>query len=111
MSVTLQAEVLEVHSGDDLVVLANLGVDNLFKKVRVRLYGVDTPDAYKASPGTEAGNIRDRVSSMVKGKKCLIEVHSQGRSSWVVTLYPGLDGTVESLNDILKSEGHVFNKG
>lgn len=109
MGTTMQVEVLEVHSGDDLVVMASLGVDNLYKKVRVRLHGVDTPDAYRASPGTEAGEVRDKVSRLVKGKKCLMEIHTQGRASWVVTLYTGISDVSETLNDILRSEGYVYN--
>ena len=106
----LQAEVLEVHSGDDLVLLANLGIDGLYKKVRVRLQGVDTPDAYKASPDTEAGILRDRVSRLLKGKKCTIDVHTQGKSSWVVTLFFGNQITNESLNEVLQNEGYVFKQ-
>jgi hypothetical protein len=106
----LQAEVLEVHSGDDLVVLADLGVDSLYKRVRVRLYGVDTPDAYKAAADTEAGQIRDKVARRVKGKKCAMEVHSQGKASWVVTLFVGVKADAYSLNNILIEEGYVFSQ-
>lgn len=108
MGTMLQAEVIEVHSGDDLVVMASLGVDSLYKKVRVRLQGVDTPDAYKAAPDTEAGEVREQVSSMVKGKMCTMDVHTQGKGSWVVTLYLDRDTDKESLNDILKKQGYVF---
>lgn len=106
----LQAEVLEVHSGDDLVLLVSLGVDSLFKKVRVRLHGVDTPDAYRATPDTEAGKVRDLVAKMVKGKKCTIDVHTQGKGSWVVSLYLGITDDAECLNVILQKQGYVFNQ-
>jgi len=105
-----QAEVLEVHSGDDLMLLVNIGIDSLYKKVRVRLQGVDTPDAYKAGVDTEAGKVRDRVSTLIKGKKCYIQAHSQspGKGGWVVTLYLEPSMKTETLNEILCQEGYVF---
>jgi len=105
-----QAEVQEVHSGDDLILLVSLGIDNLYKKVRVRLQGVDTPDAYKAGIGTEAGRIRDQVNQLVKGKKCVIIAHSQssGKGGWVVTLHIDNSMQTETLNEILRQEGYVF---
>ena len=104
------AEVQEVHSGDDLVLLVNLGIDNLYKKVRARLQGVDTPDAYKAAADTEAGIVRDRVKKLVKGKKCMIQVHANnsGKGGWVVTLHIDMEMRSETLNEILRQEGYVF---
>ncbi len=110
MGTLLQAEVLEVHSGDDMVLLASLGVDNLYKKVRVRLHGVDTPDAYRAAPGTEAGDVRDAVAKTVKGKRCTIDVHTQGKGSWIVSLYLGITDEAECLNTILQKQGYVFTQ-
>ena len=45
---TYDAEVREVFSGDDLVVLVDLGVESLWKRQRVRLAGGDTPNAISA---------------------------------------------------------------
>ena len=98
------------HSGDDLILLVSLGIDNLYKKVRVRLYGVDTPDANKAGSDTEAGRVRDQVNKLIKGKKCMIRAHSQGagKGGWVVTLHLDLSMNTETLNEILRQEGYVF---
>lgn len=105
-----QAEVLEVHSGDDLILLVSIGIDSLYKKVRARLQGVDTPDAYKAGADTEAGKVRDRVTKLLKGKKCYITAHSQssGKGGWVVTLHLDSSMRSETLNEILCQEGYVF---
>lgn len=107
---TYHAEVLEVHSGDDLVLLVSLGIDNLYKKVRVRLQGVDTPDAYKAGPDTKAGILRSRLVKMLKGKSCIIQTHSQSSSKggWVVSLHVDPSMRTETLNEILRQEGYVF---
>jgi len=104
------AEVQEVHSGDDMIILIDLGVDNLFKKVRARLHGVDTPDAYKEGPDTEAGRLRDRVKHLVKGKNVCIEVHNknQGKGGWLITMYFGVEPEGESLNTVLRDEGYIF---
>jgi len=78
-------QIEEVRSGDDLIVLVNLGVDNLHKRVRVRLAGVDTPDAYKVAAQTEAGQLRDTVRRLVRGT-CFIKVRRQTSASWLVEL-------------------------
>lgn len=100
----------EVHSGDDLVLLINLGVDNLLKRVRARLYGVDTPDAHKADSSTEAGKVRDWVRSMLMGKHCHVDLHSDKKGGWIITIYTtDRDGTV-CINKVLQDAGYVFNK-
>lgn len=104
-----EATVEEVHSGDDLVVLVNLGVDGLFKKVRARLRGVDTPSAYKAKHSTEAGTVRDDVRSVIGKHPCTLLLHSNGRGGWLITLTihpPGAEPI--NLNEYLISKGYVF---
>lgn len=100
----------EVHSGDDLMLLVNLGIDNLFKKVRARLHGVDAPNAYRAKPDTEAGQVRDEVKKMIQGARCQVQVVSQGKGGWIVILFihPPEGRTSVSLNDLLISRGYVF---
>lgn len=104
------SEVLDVHSGDDLILMVDLNHDNLYKRVRARLKGVDTPDAYQSKIDTEAGRIREYVRSVTYKKKCRIAVHGQNRGSggWLVTLYLGLDDTAQSLNEILQEQGYIF---
>lgn len=105
------AEVEEVHSGDDLILMVDLGVDNLYKKVRARLHGVDTPDAYRAEAGTAAGKIRDEVKRLVEGKECFIEALSYRKGSWIVNLYLPVHGKAPlCLNQHLKDQGYVFEK-
>lgn len=104
------ADVVEVHSGDDLVLLVNLGVDGLYKRVRARLKGVDTPSAFKASKGTEAGTIRDTLRDIVSQGKCSIDVHSQGKGGWLVTLLvTHRDGSgVTNVNEAMMAQGYVY---
>jgi hypothetical protein len=101
----------EVHSGDDLILLVDLGVDSLYKMVRVRLSGVDTPDAHKASPSSAAGRVRDSVKQMLHRKTCRIHVLSQNRGSWLVVLEIVKDGgSTVNLNELLINQGFVFKK-
>lgn len=101
----------EVHSGDDLVLLVNLGIDNLFKLTRARLRGVDTPSAFRAARDTEAGRVRDAVKAVVSEGKCSIELHSQGKGGWMVSLFvTSKDGReTVSVNQMLIDQGYVYS--
>lgn len=106
-----KADVEEVHSGDDLVMLVDLGVDGLLKRVRARLYGVDTPDAYKLDSNTEAGKVRDQVRKLTKGKRCEIDLHSDRKGGWIVTLYVReTPKELFNINDHLISLGFVYKQ-
>ena len=100
---------MEVISGDDLVLMVDLNIDDLFKRVRARLQGVDTPDAYHSKGDTIAGELRAEVRKLTKNKQCSIDVHSMGKGGWVVTLYihtPEAESL--NLNEMLKERGFVF---
>jgi hypothetical protein len=104
------ATVDEVHSGDDLVVMVDLGVDKLFKKVRCRLAGVDTPNAYKAKGDSEAGLVRDEVKKLVADGDCRIEVVTEGKGGWLILLFVRDRKSKEEINvnDYLARRGFVY---
>jgi hypothetical protein len=107
------ATVLEVHSGDDLMLMVDLNMDNLYKKMRVRLKGCDTPDAYKSALNSEAGRVRKMVQDMVKNKPCKLIRHSQSRNSWMITLLvcdKAEPQNYTNVNDHLIGMGYVFEK-
>ena len=107
---SFQATVEEVHSGDDVVVMADLGVDKLFKKVRCRLAGVDTPNAYKAKQDSDAGALREEVKQLTSSGDCRIEVVAEGKGGWLVTLFVKDRKSKEetNVNDYLKGRGFVY---
>lgn len=106
-----RVEVKEVHSGDDLVLLVDLGVDGLHKKVRARLFGVDVPSAYRASPKTPAGQIRDWVRDSLVNVECEIDLVSVGKGGWLVDLFViGKDHSSVCLNEVLRAKGFVYNR-
>lgn len=102
----------EVHSGDDLVAMVELGHDALYKLVRIRLQGVDTPDAYKAKADTPAGSVREQVRRWINAndKKCIIEKHAEGKGGWICTLYIRDGAEWVNLNERLIEMGYVYVK-
>lgn len=107
---TFTAEVQEVYSGDDLVLMVDLGIDNLHKRVRARLFGVDTPDGYREDGSSAAGKVREEVKKLVKGAICTITLHSERRTGWIVSIYlmNRASGDRISLNQHLIDQGYVF---
>ena len=93
-----------------MILLVDLNVDDLFKKVRARLQGVDTPDAFKSTGDTEAGRVRAEVRRITKGRQCRIDVHAQGRGGWKVTLFVLADDLHLNLNEKLRKDGFVFEQ-
>lgn len=111
MAVTLvkyEAEVVEVHSGDDMVLMVNLGVDGLYKRVRARLHGVDTPDAFRSANTTKAGEVRDQVRKITRDKECTITVHTTGKGGWIVTLEAPDGENLVNINELLIEQGFVY---
>lgn len=103
-----ECKVMEVISGDDLILLVDLNVEDLFKRVRARLRGVDTPSAYRQDGNVEAGRVRADVRKMTAKKQCRIDVHSQGRGGWVVTLFVQSGDEEMELNGALRDMGFIY---
>lgn len=104
------AEVKDVFSGDDLVVMVDLKVDDLWKRRRVRLHGVDTPNAVRAGPETPAGQLRAYVKNLCQGRELEIEVVSQGAAGWVVKAWVLLPTGPHNLNEDLCGQGYAYQR-
>lgn len=104
------AEVREVFSGDDLVVMVDLGVEGLWKKQRIRLAGVDTPNAIGAGTDTEAGKVRTYVRGLVRGQRVKLEIVNRVSSSWVVVLHVETPTGLLNLNEDLIQKGFKFKR-
>jgi endonuclease YncB( thermonuclease family) len=104
-------EVREVFSGDDLVAMVDLGVENLWKRQRIRLHGVDTPTAIGAAPDTDAGKVRAYIRNLTRGRKGRLTVVSRNTNSWVVTLVvETFEGTSVNVNEYLIAQGYQFKR-
>ena len=107
---TYAAEVRSVFSGDDLMLLIDLGVDDLYKRKRVRLYGVDTPNAVGQGHDTEAGKLRNQVLNLLRRRSLRLTVHKVEMSSWVGTVeVEAPEGNI-NLNELLIAKGYKFNR-
>ncbi len=100
-----RGEVRDVFSGDDLVVMVDLGAEDLWKRQRVRLHGVDTPNGMSSAPGSSAGQIRTYVRNLVKGKKVRIEVVKRTTNSWVSIVVVETPTGDHNLNEDLIAKG------
>ena len=104
-----RGRVTEVFSGDDLITMIDLGAEDLVKRVRIRLEGVDTPNAVRSAPNTSAGKIRSYVSAATKNRDCSFEVFARPRhNTWVarVTIHRK-EGDI-NLNQELINQGYKF---
>lgn len=101
-------EVREVFSGDDLVLMVDLGVEGLHKKQRVRLHGVDTPNAIKAAPNTSAGEIRNYVRRLTWRRPGHFEVVSRNVGSWVGILTVSTPTGQVNVNQDLIGKGYQY---
>lgn len=106
----LIGEVLQVFSGDDLIVLVDLQVESLFKKQRVRLFGVDAPNAVRSKTETAAGQIRAYVRALCKNRKIELKVISRGAASWVVTAWVVTENGLHNLNEDLIAQGYAYKR-
>lgn len=105
------ATVTQVRSGDDLTLLVDLRVDGLYKEVRVRLLGVDAPDAFKVKPGSPAIVIRNDVQKLTRDAQCRVIVHTAGRKGWIVELFAKKGNAEEiSINQMLIDQGYAWKK-
>ena len=103
-------EVREVFSGDDLVLFIDLGVEQLWKRQRVRLHGVDTPNAVGEPATSPAGMVREGVKRIARFRKGQFTVMSRNGTSWVGVLIVERTGGsgVLNLNQHLIDQGHVY---
>lgn len=103
-------EIKDVYSGDDLVVMVDLGYENLWQKRRIRLHGVDTPNAVNEGDDTEAGKIRRFVRSICRGRQGQLTIISKGVNSWVVDLTIQTPDGPLNLNTLLADQGYKFKR-
>jgi len=105
------AKIVDVFSGDDLIVMVDLGAEDLYKRQRIRLHGVDTPNAIGAGPDTEAGKVRAYVRSLVRDKTLNIKIQSKGANSWVAVVEVQTpEGVTINLNEELVNQGYAFKR-
>jgi hypothetical protein len=110
---TYSCLILDVFSGDDLVAMVDLKIEQLWKKQRIRLFGVDTPNAVNMADDTDAGAIRRQVRALSRNRRGVIKVHAKNHTSWICSLTIEADaahgGTID-LNEWLRVRGYIYNR-
>ncbi len=101
------AEVKEVYSADDMLIQVDLLIAGVQIQKRARLHGVDAPDAFKKSPDSEGGRLRDEVRRLVKGT-CKISIVKEVKGDLIVTLFYDRQGAQVNLNEELRERGFIF---
>lgn len=105
------AKVEAVLSGDDLILMIDLEVEGLHKRQRVRLNDVDTPNAVRQGPHTEAGKVRDAVARLCKDRPLRATVVSQTANAWIVVLEVHMpDDSFLNLNEFLIDKGYAYGR-
>mgnify|MGYP002759370126 CR=1 FL=1 len=98
-----------VFSGDDLVIMVDLRTEDLFKRQRVRLDGVDTPNAVGLPEDSPAGKVRKEVLSLVRNRSVRISRIRRKSTSWVAVVEILGDRPL-NLNDYLIQKGYDFKR-
>jgi endonuclease YncB( thermonuclease family) len=105
---TYSGKVVDVFSGDDICVMVDLRVEGLYKRQRVRLFGVDTPSAINAGPDSKAGEIRSYVRQITRDRPVTVTIKSRVGSSWVAVVVVNTRDGLLNLNDDLAAKGYEF---
>lgn len=106
-----RGKVVDVFSGDDLMIMLDLGVDDLHKKKRVRLSGVDAPNAVHEPDDSEAGKVRRIVRDLSRERECTVQVTNKIGNSWVAVVLIHTRDTTINLNELLIARGYQFKRG
>lgn len=103
---TYRAHVLEVYDGDTITVDIDLGLETWIRGVKVRLFGIDTPEV--RGPERPDGLIsRDWLRERILGKVIIIRTHKDKRGKygrWLGTLFSH-EAEQLSLNDQMVNLG------
>lgn len=118
MSEVYAGTVVEVSSADDLWVNVDICFDNLLKKQRVRLSGVDAPRVTKEANDIVADSLRSYVRQLCmkpdddfKPRQVRVHLLERRNASWIVRLEVRLpNGTLHDLNQDLIDRGYAYKK-
>lgn len=110
----LACVVKRVRAADDMQVLVLTSPeDGLYKQVRIRLAGVDTPSTFFADEDSDAVRLREEVRSLVGAADCRIAVEKEGagNSGWLVRFFwrNGRE-PYQCLNSMLLARGYHYSR-
>ena len=103
---TYKAKILSVYDGDTVTADVQLGFYVIAHKVKLRLYGINTPEIRGGTAETKKAGItaRDWLREKVLDKELTVKSFGKGKyGRWLVELY--LDDEETSLNQQLIEQG------
>lgn len=111
------AMVVRVVDGDTLDLMVDLGFD-IFQKMRVRLFGIDTPEIYGVKRDSEEYSKGKLASDFVKkilhpGTKVSMNSVKDKRGKYgryLATVFCDMNGVLTNLNDMLVTNGLAVKK-
>ena len=106
---TYAAKIISVYDGDTVTATVDLGF-TVSVRIKVRLYGINTPEIRTKDPSEKKAGYaaRDFVRDRILDKTVQIRTHSKGKyGRWVATIWEIQDGVVssKSINDELLELG------
>lgn len=103
---TYKAKILTVYDGDTCTADIQLGFYVIAHKVKLRLYGINTPEIRGGTAETKKAGVtsRDWLRDQILGKEVIIKSFGKGKyGRWLVEIY--LDEKESSLNQQLIDKG------
>lgn len=103
---TYKAKILSVYDGDTCTADIQLGFYVIAHKVKLRLYGINTPEIRGGTAETKKAGItaRDWLREQILDKEVVIKSFGKGKyGRWLVEIYLEEDGV--SLNQQLIDKG------
>lgn len=113
------AKVERITSGDDWVAFVDLGVDNLWKRTRVRLQGVDAPRVQMGEEDGQAVALKEELKEMLLYRRVRLILHAENKGGWICEVHfpsapdednPDIENGYLNINGMLKRRGYVFEK-
>ncbi len=107
---TYKAKILSVYDGDTCTADIQLGFYVIAHKVKLRLYGINTPEIRGGTAETKKAGLtaRDWLREQVLDKEVTIKSFGKGKyGRWLVELY--LDDEETSLNQQLIDKGFAHS--
>ncbi len=103
---TYDAEILSVYDGDTVTATVDLGFKVSAIKVKLRLYGVNTPEIRGGTETTKlaAREARDYVKTQILGKKVRMKSLGKGKYGRYLAIIWPIDDNGEPLGESINDE-------
>lgn len=102
---TYKAKVLDIHDGDTITALVDLGF-RVQVEIKVRFYGINTPEIIGTTKSSGLKS-KQRVIDLISGKDIILKTHKDKQEKygrWLADIFLTEEST-KSINQMLIDEG------